>query len=69
MRLKQHRQDVKTLNHLAVAGRIHLTVMSIAARYHRMILAMEDMMDWREGLGLTWTKRDKRVIRDAEVGK
>ncbi len=33
MKLKAQREDVQTLNNLAVAGRIQLTTMSIAGRY------------------------------------
>ncbi len=71
MRLKRHRQDVETLNHLAVSGRIRLTTMSIAGRYKRMILAMESRFNEKASVSdvLKTMRLEREVRKDAEVEK
>ncbi len=70
MKLKKHREDVETLKHLAVSGRIGLTVMSIADRYKRMILAYEAYIERITFLyGPVYSVKEKRVLKDAEVKK
>jgi len=63
MKLKQHREDVKTLKELNCQG--------IAGRYHRLVLAVEHGLKWNRIRKTDIEKyagpRLKAVLKDAKT--